>query len=184
VKSVRVVQASEETAASFGLEKSLSVNARALGPRVGSDVQRIIKESKAGNWQLVGSTVVVDGTELIEGEYELSMVAAGDSDSSKVGITSFGFVLLNTVITPELAAEGLARDAIRHIQQARKDADLDVSDRIILKLIADEDSLVALREHQQLIANETLATELSLESGTGELAIGESGQMQIVLAKA
>lgn len=184
VKSVRVVEASEQTAASFGLEKSLSVNSRALGPRVGSDVQRIIKESKAGNWQLVGSTVMVDGTELIEGEYELSMVAAGDSESSKVGITSFGFVLLNTVITPELAAEGLARDAIRHIQQARKDADLDVSDRIVLKLIADEDSLVALGVHQQLIANETLATEISLESGTGELAIGESGQMQIVLAKA
>ena len=59
-----------------------------------------------------------------------------------------------------------------------------VSDRIVLKLIADEESLVALREHQELISTETLAKELSVEAGSGDLAIGESGQMQIVLAKA
>ena len=45
-----------------------------------------------------------------------------------------GFVVLDTVTTPELEAEGLARDVVRAVQQARRDADLDVSDRIALTL--------------------------------------------------
>ncbi|MFM1951110.1 MAG: hypothetical protein RL418_797, partial [Actinomycetota bacterium] len=118
VKRVSVVQATDEVAAEFGLSKSLTVNARALGPRVGGDVQRIIKEAKAGNWKLVEGAVEVDGTALIEGEYELSMVAQSSNQNSAVGITSSGFVLLDTELTPELLAEGLARDAVRHIQQA------------------------------------------------------------------
>jgi D-3-phosphoglycerate dehydrogenase len=58
VKRVDVVLADDETATQFGLVKSLTVNARTLGPRVGKDVQRIIQASKAGNWQLApGQTV-------------------------------------------------------------------------------------------------------------------------------
>ena len=43
-----------------------------------------------------------------------------------------GFVVLDTAVTPELAAEGVARDLVRAVQQARRDAGLDVSDRIAL----------------------------------------------------
>ena len=45
-----------------------------------------------------------------------------------------GFVVLDTAVTPELAAEGLARDLVRAVQQARRDAGLDVSDRISLTI--------------------------------------------------
>ncbi len=184
MKRVSVVPATEEVASRFGLTKSLSINARVLGPRVGGEVQRIIREAKAGNWSSVGATVVVDGTELIDGEYELSMTAAAISDDFRVGITSTGFVLLDTKVTPELEREGAARDAIRHIQQARKDAGLDVSDRIKLSLIADKESLVALEEHRELIAAEVLA--LSLEIRVGDVAgvqIGEHGSVGIELSK-
>jgi isoleucyl-tRNA synthetase len=94
-------------------------------------------------------------------------------------------VLLNTVLTEELSAEGAARDAIRHIQQARKDAGLDVSDRISLTIRCDEGSLAALQAHSEFISSETLATEffVSATSVTGELAIGESGLIEIELAK-
>ncbi len=137
MKRVDVVFADDATAASFGLVKSISVNARTLGPRVGKDVQRIIQAAKAGNWSVEGGSVVVDGTQLQDGEYEISMVAAADQGSSAVGLTATGFVLLDTEVSEELAAEGLARDAVRHIQQARKDAGLDVSDRIKLTLSSD-----------------------------------------------
>ena len=184
VKKVTVVAASDETAKRYGLTKSLSVNARALGPRLGADVQRIIKASKAGDWELKGDAVVVDGTALEDGEYELTMTVADGAEGQKVGITSFGFVLLDTSLTPELLAEGVARDAIRQIQQARKDAGLDVSDRISLVLGADQESVAALLTHRDLIAREVLALELEINIGGSEgVSIGDSGVLSIELAK-
>ncbi len=185
VKSIKVVKATDEVALEFGLTKSLSVNARALGPRIGGEVQRVIRESKAGNWSQKGDSVVVDGIELFDGEFEVTMVAASGNESSAVGITTTGFVLLNTQLTPELQAEGAARDAVRHIQQARKDAGLDVSDRISLTLCADDSSIAALEAHRDFIAAETLATELKICSANDktELSIGEDGFIEIELAK-
>lgn len=185
VKSVSVVRADAKTAAEFGLVKAITVNARALGPRIGKDVQRIIQAAKAGNWSELEGAVVIDGTELIAGEYEISMVAAVENSKSAVGLTETGFVLLSTEITKELSDEGLARDAVRHVQQARKEAGLDVSDRIILTLAADQQSVAALDVHRELIAAETLAVNLVISiAGGGEFAVGEGGSMAIGIEKA
>jgi isoleucyl-tRNA synthetase len=72
-----------------------------------------------------------------------------------------GFVVLDTEVTPELEAEGTARDLVRAVQQARKDAGLQVSDRIALTLAGPEATLAAARTHEALIAEETLATSVS-----------------------
>ena len=69
-----------------------------------------------------------------------------------------GFVVLDTAVTPELAAEGLARDLVRAVQQARRDAGLDVSDRIALTIGGSAAVQDAARTHESLIAGETLAT--------------------------
>jgi isoleucyl-tRNA synthetase len=185
VKQVTVVESTEEIAASFGLNKSLIVNARALGPRLGGAVQEVIKLAKAGAWKLEGEQLKVGEHTLVPGEYEISMVASDDSEGSSVGITSQGFVLLNTAVTKELADEGIARDAVRHIQQARKDAGLEVSDRISLKLVADSESQRALDEHRDFVARETLAQSLEILSGepSAELSVGENGAIEIELAK-
>ena len=70
-----------------------------------------------------------------------------------------GFVVLDTEVTPELAAEGLARDLVRAVQQARRDAGLDVSDRISLTVLGDQQVWEATVAHQALIVEETLATQ-------------------------
>ena len=70
--------------------------------------------------------------------------------------------MLDTGVTPELAAEGLARDAVRAVQQARRAAGLGVSDRISLTIAATPAAQQALRAHQQLITGETLAETLEL----------------------
>ena len=80
--------------------------------------------------------VTAAGAELQPGEYELRLVAA-DPDSTAALPGSNGLIALDTTVTPELSAEGTARDVIRVIQQARKDAGLDVSDRIALTVGAD-----------------------------------------------
>ena len=182
VKKISVVKASEDVAKQFGLSKNLSVNARALGPRLGKAVQEVIQKAKAGNWKLVDGNVMVGDTVLYEGEFEIALQAIS-SEANAAGVTSTGFVLLNTTVTEELEQEGAARDAIRHIQQARKDAGLDVSDRIHLSLKADSKSKSALEKHAELIAEETLATKLEISEGEGALAVGEAGLIQIELAK-
>lgn len=69
-----------------------------------------------------------------------------------------GYVLLNTRITPELKAEGVARDVVRLVQDARKDAGLDVADQIELYLAAESPELTsAITVHRATIAGETQA---------------------------
>ena len=82
-------------------------------------------------------------------------------------VPSSGFMLLDTVSTPDLEAEGLARDAIRVVQEARKNAGLDVSDRIVLALNASPENAAALQQHAALIAGETLATGFAVQPTEG-----------------
>jgi isoleucyl-tRNA synthetase len=182
VKKVTVVKATEEVAKQFGLTKTLSINARALGPRLGKAVQEVIQKAKAGDWKVEHGRVTVGETVLEEGEYELALQASS-SGSTAAGVTSGGFVLLDLEVTKELEQEGIARDAIRHIQQARKDAGLDVSDRISLKVFADSDSLEAISKHREFVCEETLATAFEISEGAGDLSVGESGLIKIELAK-
>ena len=90
-------------------------------------------------------------------------------------------------MTPELVAEGTARDVIRVIQQARKDAGLDVSDRITLTVGADGQVADAVRAHADFIAGETLATELTVVSAAEVSAapqpVGDGGEVRVSLAK-
>ena len=81
-----------------------------------------------------------------------------------------GFVVLDTAVTPELEAEGTARDLVRAVQQARKDAGLQVSDRIALTITAPAPTLEAARTHEALIAEETLATSIAYADGA-EVAV-------------
>jgi len=78
--------------------------------------------------------------------------------SVKVG-DEFG---LDLNITPELKCEGISREIIRHIQSARKQAGLNIDDRILLTLItSDKELKQSISKHNKVIQSETLATELS-----------------------
>lgn len=169
VKEVRLLDADAPEAAAYGVSQRLSVNARAAGPRLGKDVQTAIKGSKSGDWEVrPDGTVVAGGLELQDGEYTLETVAGAADDSTAVGmLRGGGFVVLDTEVTPELAAEGLARDLVRAVQQARRDAGLDVSDRIALRIGGSAEVLAAASTHEQLITSETLATSYELVDAAG-----------------
>ncbi len=139
----------------------LTVNPRVLGPRLGAKVQEVIRAVKAGNVERIGERVIAAGVELEAGEYEVRLAAAHpDSTAALPGST--GLVELDTAVTPELAAEGTARDVVRVVQQARRDGGLAVSDRIRLTVGADGDVADAVRTHSAFIARETLAVELEV----------------------
>jgi isoleucyl-tRNA synthetase len=151
-----VVVSPEAFAGANPVERRLTVNARAAGPRIGGDVQMAIAGAKSGDWSEVRGAVIAGGIALEPGEYELdTVIGAGDVVASV--LPSGGFVLLDTTLTPALEAEGFARDIIRLVQDERKSAGLDVSDRIRLTLTVPEDRLAAIETHRALISRETLA---------------------------
>ncbi|MDN3445759.1 isoleucine--tRNA ligase [Microbacterium sp. APC 3901] len=165
VKSVELVEATETTAADYGIDHRLSVNARAAGPRLGKDVQKAIQGARNGDWSETDGVVTAGGIALEPSEYDLVLETTGRPEGEALAIVpSGGFVLLDTQTTPELEAEGLARDAIRVVQEARKNADLDVSDRIVLALNVSPADAEALQAHAELIAGETLAVAFAVQA--------------------
>ncbi|MFR9802886.1 isoleucine--tRNA ligase [Pseudonocardia sp. RS010] len=168
----------------------LTVNARACGPRLGGDTQKVIKAVKAGNWTSTASgTVTAGGIELLEGEFAERLQAADPASTSALPGNT-GLVVLDTDVTPELAAEGTARDVVRAVQQARRDAGLEVSDRIALTLDAPEPVLDAVRAHEAFVAGEVLATSVSYAAlteptGTGGVSdpSGRSAEVRVAVTK-
>ncbi|MDE0546978.1 isoleucine--tRNA ligase [Microbacterium sp. C7(2022)] len=175
VKAVHLVELEETTAAEYGITHRLSVNARAAGPRLGKRVQQAIQASKAGAWSEADGVVSVQTPEgplaLQTGEYDLVLETSGRPEGEALALLpGGGFVLLDTATTPELEAEGLARDIVRAVQDTRKAAGFDVSDRIRLRLaFADFEDAAAVTSAFDVadVAGETLALEHEL------VALGE-----------
>jgi len=142
------------------LKTVLKVNAKLIGPKFGKDVQEIIKLSKNGDFKLNGNTVKIGNFDLVEGEFEIGFEALEGNLNieSKNGIS----VLLDTVVTDSLYQEGLARDVVRSVQELRKEADLNVIDRIKLNLSIDKEFEQAIVNFSDYIKKETLAEELFL----------------------
>jgi isoleucyl-tRNA synthetase len=182
--NVKEVELTTDLAAHGSFE--ITVNARAAGPRLGKDVQTVIKAVKAGNWTTSPSGVVVaGGVELREGEYERRLVSKDAGVAAELPGSS-GLVSLDTAVTPELEAEGLARDLVRAIQQARRDVGLSVSDRIRLTIDAPEKATAAARTHEGLIRSETLALDVSYSPAPDGIAckVGEGVDVRIGIVKA
>ena len=135
-----------------------------LGPRLGSQVQTVIKAVKSGDWQQGPDGVVAGGVALEDGEYTLKLVVQGDGASTPL-TGGAGVVVLDLDVTPELEAEGVTRDLIRLVQQARRDAGLHISDRIALTLGVPESVRRQVSAFQHLLTDATLATSLSWEGG-------------------
>jgi isoleucyl-tRNA synthetase len=157
--NVKAVELASEPAILGRFE--LAVNPRVLGPRLGGQVQQVIRAVKAGSWTQAGDRVEAAGVVLEPGEYELKLAAA-DPDSTSALPGNTGLITLDLRVTPELAAEGTARDVVRIVQQARRDAGLAVSDRIRLDIGADGAVADAVRAHAGFLAAETLAVDLAV----------------------
>ncbi|GAB2516640.1 isoleucine--tRNA ligase [Paramicrobacterium agarici] len=167
VKNVTLVPLTESSAAEFGITSKLTVNARAAGPRLGKQVQQVIAAAKSGDWSESEGIVTAGGVELVEGEFSLVLETANASEGSALGLLSgAGFALLDTTTTPELEAEGLVRDMVRAVQDTRKAAGFDVSDRIALDLIfedkSDADAVSSVTAVS--LAAETLAVSFGIHS--------------------
>ncbi|MDR1448145.1 MAG: isoleucine--tRNA ligase [Candidatus Ancillula sp.] len=172
IKTVEFLPLATTNQADFGIEQQLNINARALGPRIGKRVQEVIQNIKHGKWKTIDGDIIVellDGPiKLDEDEYTLitTTKSSGRDQEIASGIlneSEGGFVVLSLTLDQRLINEGIARDIIRIVQEARKNAELDVADRIDLKLTLGEAQFLAANEFVDLICAETLAASRTFE---------------------
>ncbi len=129
---------------------------KVLGPRLGKDLPRVRAALAEGRYERRGSAYVVEGQELAPSDLLISHEgAAGHAVGRDAGLV----VALDTRVTPELEAEGLARELIRRVNEMRREAGLAISDRIALRY--EGDLAAALARHGDLVASETLATSVT-----------------------
>ena len=114
----------------------------------------------------------VDFEPILMDELNVKSVAAGEE------------VMIDETITPELKREGLMREVIRHVQSARKQAGLNVDDRIVLNLETDNEELrSAISEHADTIMAETLAEKFGDTSENTQAVKVEGATLTITLQK-
>ncbi|MCH9667076.1 MAG: isoleucine--tRNA ligase [Actinomycetia bacterium] len=160
----------------------LAVNARAAGPRIGKDVQHAIKAVKAGQGELnADGTLTAGPAILLPGEFTSRLVAA-DPEWTAALPDGAGLVVLDGTLTPELEAEGWAKDRIRELQELRKSTGLDVSDRIAVVISVPAEHEPWARAHRDLIASEILATSFEFGVPVDATEIGDG--VRVALAKA
>jgi isoleucyl-tRNA synthetase len=165
VKSVRYVSEADELG-----RFELKPNYRALGPRFGKHMRDVADAVAALDPDRAAKTlrdggevhIAVDGKEHPLGADDLQTVLQ-PLDGYEIERAGTHAVALNLELDDELRQEALAREIVHAIQNARKEAGLNVEDRIALVLGGDDDDLAAVRAHESYVTGETLATSLELE---------------------
>ena len=178
--NVKSVELTDDIAAYGRFE--LTVNGREAGPRLGGAVQAAIQAVKAGRGVLnPDGTLTAGDTVLLPGEYTSRLLAA-DPDSTAALTDGSGLVVLDGTVTPELEAEGWAKDRIRELQDLRKSSGLDVSDRIRVTMAVPAGRADWARTHRDLIAGEILAVALDFGEPEGGVEIGDGVRVAIARA--
>ena len=187
VKELRYVSQADELGS-----YEVKPNYRALGPRFGKAMPQVAAAVAALDPAHVASALR-DGGRVgisIDGhDHELDtddlMLAMKPLDGYQLEREGSHAVALELELDDELKREGLAREIVHAIQNARKNAGLEVEDRIALVLGGDASLLDAAREHETYVARETLATSVSYDGAGGVEPVRIEGQsLHIAVAKA
>jgi isoleucyl-tRNA synthetase len=133
-----------------------------IGPRRGSAVASIMAAARAGDWRQLDDGRVEAGGQVLEpDEFELIARARAGHEVAEEGEL---LIALDTNLTPDLEAEGLAREVAHRLQGLRKAAGYDISDRIDAAVGGDATLVQRLQPHREWLAAELLADELLLSA--------------------
>ncbi|HET9591700.1 MAG TPA: isoleucine--tRNA ligase [Solirubrobacterales bacterium] len=151
---------------------SAKPNYRSLGPRFGKNMPQVAAAVEALDAAHVAAVlaeggeigIAIDGTDHTLGPDDITL-ALQPLEGYEVEAEAGHAVALQLELDDELRREGLAREIVHAVQIARKDAGLEITDRIALTLDGDEDLLAAAQAHQDYLANEVLATSVSYNGG-------------------
>jgi isoleucyl-tRNA synthetase len=170
---------------------SAKPNYRVLGPRFGKRMPQVAAAIGALDAARVATTlaeggevgIAIDGVDHTLGPDDLTL-ALQPLEGYEVEAEAGHAVALQLELDDELRREGLAREIVHAVQIARKDAGLEITDRIDLTLGGDPDLIDAARTHQDYLAGEVLATSVSYgEGGNGGVKI-DGRELSISVSRA
>lgn len=167
------------------IDITVKPNFRALGKRFGPRTQQVAKVINDADQETLARRLKTEGQAAVSLDGEdvtivLDEVALSEVPRSGWAVTSQQdvTVALDTTITPELRRAGVAREVIRLVQTARKDANFGITDRIVLSWAANGETADALREHERELADAVLAVDIaehSLASIPAEAGTSDTG---------
>lgn len=163
VKSVRYL----EPTAAF-VDYAVKPHLPKIGKRLGKQIPAVRAALAAADGRAIAAAVAAGRPVELDLDGEVVALAPDEvlldarSPEGYAAVEEKGLLAaLRTDLTPELVREGLMRDAVRLVQDARKQAGLEVADRIELALAAtDAEAVRALREHRTTLAAEVLAVSV------------------------
>jgi isoleucyl-tRNA synthetase len=157
-KALRVIE-DETEVVSYDVKPNLPVLGRKYGPAVVA-----IREGLAAMAPAEVAEAVRRGRNLAVGGHELEpediLLQAKESDGYAAAQDAGYTVAVTTAITPALADEGLGREIVRRLQDMRREAGFELSDRITTWYVGDGDVARVFGSHGDYIRGETLSTEI------------------------
>ena len=145
-------------------------------PELGDAILSPLRRGESLTLDIDGNEITLEPDDVMVSTEQSSDWSCGDSGGIQIAIS--------TALTPELIREGMARDFVRHVQQLRKEADLEISDRISISYAANDDEFSkSIEEWSDYINRETLAESLdSVSSGNESSNRVSVGQVEIEIS--
>ncbi|MBI1224460.1 MAG: isoleucine--tRNA ligase [Bacteroidetes bacterium] len=179
------------TDASGLLKKQAKANFKTLGAKLGKDMKAAAEQIAAfTNEQInalekAGSMAIVVPTAVGSNNYDITpedlVVTTEDLPGWKVASDGPLTVALDVTVTPELEAEGIARDLVNRIQNIRKDKDFNVTDRINVRIERHEELEAAVENYREYIKGEVLADSLILAGEVEGDSVALSDELMVMI---
>lgn len=166
VKSIEIKEQISDLA-----EIKLQINFKKIGAKFGNKIKEITVAIKSNSWKQISEKEIEVAGEILSGDDFEIKLAVKNNNETKFAIaalpTNDYLVQLDIEVTKDLEDEGIARDIIRAIQQNRKDANLNISDRINLKIFSSNSrTLDVAKFFENYIKEQVLANDLDcVDSG-------------------
>ncbi|HVY95913.1 MAG TPA: isoleucine--tRNA ligase [Solirubrobacterales bacterium] len=165
-------------------------NYRSLGPRFGKNMPQVAAAVEALDASHVAKAladggeigIAIDGTDHTLGPEDVTL-ALQPLEGYEVEAEAGHAVALQLELDDELRQEGLAREIVHAVQNARKEAGLEITDRISLSLGGDPDLLAAAQAHEAYLAGEVLATSIAYETAAGASARIDGRELTIAVSR-
>lgn len=172
------------------IEYSAKANFRALGRRFGKQTPVVAQAIAAASAEQLADDLATHGSaeldvagEVVSVNPDEVIITERPSEGWSVANEHGETVALDLQIDDELRLAGLAREAVRVIQEARKSSGLDITDRISIEWAAEAEMAQAISEHSQSIADEVLAVEMLPREGTNFSFVDDDLNLSFSLAK-